>query len=201
MSQRVAHFVAKSSGSLAWFAWSHRGRLQRQPSWKWWYRPGTMCFFFLSAGIPSASPFTFAVPEFFFSPTCSFSDPWTSSSISVPFLLLSHANSLICKCKNTSEDGKDRRGEMNLSPSLVHTHTPPPPIHPVLSLSSTAHLNKLTLLDSLCAHASTLSCKPTHCPPPRTYASMSRNTQLVRACARPPVARQPDISVLHCMLA
>lgn len=33
--------VETSSRSLGW---SHRGRLRRQPSWKQWYRPGTVCF-------------------------------------------------------------------------------------------------------------------------------------------------------------
>lgn len=38
----VCHSLwSKSSRSLGC---SHRGQLQRQPSWKWWYRPGTVCF-------------------------------------------------------------------------------------------------------------------------------------------------------------
>ncbi len=37
----VSPTMEREHGSLGW---SHRGRLQRQPSWKWWNRPGTVCF-------------------------------------------------------------------------------------------------------------------------------------------------------------
>lgn len=79
--------------------------------------------------------------------------------ISLASFLLSHANSLICKREKTSERGREREKWRAEPPAEegapLHTHTTSAP-HPILSLSSPAHLNKLTPLDVSCARARTL---------------------------------------------
>lgn len=75
-----------SSGSLGW---SHRGRLQRQPSWKRWYRPGTVCFCL----------WAFCLPPNRIIPHLQFSVLSLFQSCHLPHLhcrlLLSHANTQI----------------------------------------------------------------------------------------------------------
>lgn len=121
------------SGSDGSLGWSRRGRLQRQPSWKWWYRPGAVRFFVCGRsvcfGISPSSPISF-----------SFSSRWDPlpPPVSVAPLLLSHANSLICQ--RGKKSGEEKNTEANLQLKKVPPpptpipppppHTPPPPLTP-----------------------------------------------------------------------
>jgi len=68
-------------------------------------------------------------------------------------LFLSHANSLICGSEKTSGKRGEKNGDMNLQlkVSPLYSKYTLSLLHPILSLSSPAHLNKLTPLDALCA--------------------------------------------------
>lgn len=132
MSLCVIRYGVKSSGSLGW---SHRGRLQRQPSWKWWYRPGTVCFC-----LRACLPYNLPVPRLqffflflFFSPIAFF------------LHLLCLPPPQPCKqshlqtSKNTSGEGKERNGEMNVSRRRCpppNTHHRRPSSHPLVILPS-----------------------------------------------------------------
>lgn len=149
----VCHSLwSKSSRSLGC---SHRGQLQRQPSWKWWYRPGTVCFclkafrLLQNRNVPCLR--YLSLPFF---PT-----------IFLAFPCLSHANSLICKPKKTSVwmRGGGWRDELPakevVPPYSTYTSSA---LHPIVSLSSPAHLNKLAPLGVFCACACARMQKHTH---------------------------------------
>lgn len=127
-----------------------------------WHGVCFFLFFFLSAGVLSASEshrspisnFYFLFFVFLF-----FQSHRLPPPISLASLLLSHANSLICKREKTSERGREREKWRAEPPAEegapLRTHTTSTP-HPILSLSSPAHLNKLTPLDVSRARARTL---------------------------------------------
>lgn len=139
--------------------------LRRQPSWKRWYRPGTVCFCLRAFCLLRTAPFPLtpphpslpSPPSFFFHLHCLLpSSPLPSSSSAMQ--MVSFAN-----VKKQVRWGKKREMEKE-----IHTHTHISELallpHSFLLLFSLAHLNKLTL-DICCTCACAAIQMPPGCKP------------------------------------
>lgn len=133
--------VAEESAAGLWVG-PAEDNLRRQPSWKRWYRPGTVCFCLRAFCLLRTAPFPLTPtphPPFPSLPTLLlFSSPLPSSFISIAFLLLCHANGLICEREKTSEVGEKKKGD---GEGDTHTHarthqraSPAPPLLPLVIL-------------------------------------------------------------------